>query len=260
MIGMPPATAASNSRSTPAASLAANSSVPTLASSSLLAVTTGLPCAQRGGDQLAGRLDAADDLDDQVDRRIGDHGWASRVSTPSASSTSRSRLRLRTATAPTSRRTPVRASIVACCAVTSLTKAEPTLPHPSTPIRTSLVTGGRLRVAGSPPKPFPMGAASRLRTCDGSAARPPNHCRRATPRSRGRRCPCRSSATSARCGSHRLGRRRFRWRGQHGFGRRRGRNRRGRGHTGLVLHTTVVDDRREHAFGTRRSIARRPAC
>ena len=29
--------------------------------------------AQRRGDELAGRLDAADDLDDQVDRRIRDH-------------------------------------------------------------------------------------------------------------------------------------------------------------------------------------------
>jgi hypothetical protein len=47
MMGMPPATAASNSRSTPAASAAANSSAPTLASSSLLAVTTGLPAARR---------------------------------------------------------------------------------------------------------------------------------------------------------------------------------------------------------------------
>ena len=43
MKGMPPATAASNSRSTPASSAAANSSAPTLASSSLFPVTTGLP-------------------------------------------------------------------------------------------------------------------------------------------------------------------------------------------------------------------------
>ena len=74
MIGMPPATAASNSRSTPASSLTPNSSVPTLASSSLLAVTTGLPARSADGDQLAGRLDAADHLDDEVDRRIGDDG------------------------------------------------------------------------------------------------------------------------------------------------------------------------------------------
>ena len=42
MNGMPPATAASNSRSTPASS-AANSSAPTLASRLLFPVTTGLP-------------------------------------------------------------------------------------------------------------------------------------------------------------------------------------------------------------------------
>ena len=41
--GMPPPTAASNSTSTPDASAVANTSAPTLASSSLLAVTTGLP-------------------------------------------------------------------------------------------------------------------------------------------------------------------------------------------------------------------------
>ena len=41
--GMPPATDASNSRSTPAVSAASNSSSPKLASSSLFAVTTGLP-------------------------------------------------------------------------------------------------------------------------------------------------------------------------------------------------------------------------
>ena len=51
----------------------------------------------------------------------------------------------------------MRASIVACCAVTKLTNAEPTLPHPSTPIRTSLVTGGRLRGGVLQPKPFVPG-------------------------------------------------------------------------------------------------------
>src|SRR3954451_15790164 len=47
--------------------------------------------------------------------------------------------------------------MVACCAVTKLTKAEPTLPHPSTPIRTSLVTAGRLRGGLWPQKPFAAG-------------------------------------------------------------------------------------------------------
>src|SRR3954447_22431358 len=47
--------------------------------------------------------------------------------------------------------------MVACCAVTNFTKAEPTLPHPSTPIRTSFVTARRLRGGLSPQKPFEAG-------------------------------------------------------------------------------------------------------
>jgi hypothetical protein len=38
-----------------------------------LAVTTGLPALERIEDQLAGRLDAADHLDDDVDGRVGHH-------------------------------------------------------------------------------------------------------------------------------------------------------------------------------------------
>ena len=56
--GMPPATADSKSRSTPAVDAASNSSAPQLASSSLLAVTTGLPDLRAVEDQGAGRLDA----------------------------------------------------------------------------------------------------------------------------------------------------------------------------------------------------------
>ena len=69
---MPPPTAASNSTSTPEDSAVAKISPPTLASSSLLAVTTGLPAFERVEDELAGRLDAADDLDHHVDVGIGD--------------------------------------------------------------------------------------------------------------------------------------------------------------------------------------------
>ena len=73
MIGMPPATAASNSRSTPARSAAANSSAPWLASSSLLAGDDRLAGLEGGvEDQLAGRLDAADELDDHVDVGVVD--------------------------------------------------------------------------------------------------------------------------------------------------------------------------------------------
>ena len=74
MIGMAPATAASKYRSTPACSAAANRVAPSSASSALLAVTTDAPWRQRGQDQRAGRLDAADDLDDQVDVVAGDQG------------------------------------------------------------------------------------------------------------------------------------------------------------------------------------------
>ena len=90
-------------------SAAANSSAPTLASSSLLAVTTGLPCLERVEDELAGRLDAADHLDHDVDVGIVDHGGGVAGEHPGgAARRPRSRARLRTATRRTSRRRPVR--------------------------------------------------------------------------------------------------------------------------------------------------------
>ncbi len=100
MIGMPPATAASKSRSTPASSLTANSSVPTLASSSLLAVTTGLPA--RSAAVISSRAGSIPPMTSTTRSMelSATTAWASRVRTPSARSTSRSRLRLRTATAP----------------------------------------------------------------------------------------------------------------------------------------------------------------
>jgi hypothetical protein len=69
MSGMPPATDASKRRSTPEPSAVSNSSLPTLASSSLLAVTTGLPALSAS--VMSERLDAADHLDDDVDGGIG---------------------------------------------------------------------------------------------------------------------------------------------------------------------------------------------
>ena len=70
---MPPATDASNSRSTPAPSAVSNSSLPKLASSSLLAVTTGLPAFSASTIELARRLDPTDDLDDDVDVGVERH-------------------------------------------------------------------------------------------------------------------------------------------------------------------------------------------
>ena len=98
MIGMPPATAASNSRSRPAASAAAYSSAPTLASSSLFAVTTGLPLASAS--RISSRAGSMPPIASTTRSMSGSDTtvWASRVSMPSASSTSRGADRLRTAT------------------------------------------------------------------------------------------------------------------------------------------------------------------
>jgi len=144
-MGMPPATAASNNRSTPASSAAANSSVPTLASSSLLPVTTGLPL--RSAVVMYSRAGSMPPISSTMTSMVGSFTTtiASRVSTPSGSATSRSLLRLRTATDTISNRTPVRASMAACCCDTRDTSGAPTLPQPRTPILMSF-TASRLRV------------------------------------------------------------------------------------------------------------------
>ena len=136
--GTPPATAASNKRSTPAASAAAYNSVPTLASNSLFAVTTGLPAARALEiNSLAGSMPP---IISTTRSTFGSATTlcASRVNKPSLSCTSRSRDIFRTATLTISRRTPVRCSMTELCCSTRRTKAAPTLPHPSTPMRTTL--------------------------------------------------------------------------------------------------------------------------
>ena len=143
-MGMPPATAASNNRSTPASSAVANSSVPTLASSSLLPVMTGLPL--RSAVVMNSRAGSMPPISSTITSMDGSltTAIASRVSMPSGSEISRSLLRLRTATATTSSRTPVRASMAACWRATSETSGAPTLPQPRTPILMSF-TASRLR-------------------------------------------------------------------------------------------------------------------
>ena len=72
MIGMPPATAASKLSATPFFSARRASSVPCLASSALLAVTTCLRASQRRLDGGLGRaVVAADQFDEHVDGRVG---------------------------------------------------------------------------------------------------------------------------------------------------------------------------------------------
>ncbi len=106
MIGMPPATAASNSRSLPAASAAAYSSAPTLARSSLFAVTTGLPAASASRIRL--RAGSMPPIASTTRSTSGSATtpWASRVRIVSSTSTSRWAERLRTATRVISSRMP----------------------------------------------------------------------------------------------------------------------------------------------------------
>ena len=73
MIGMPPATAASNATITPAFVRRGEDLVAVRASSALLAVTTCLPLAIASQDERSRRLDAADQLDDDVDVGMRDH-------------------------------------------------------------------------------------------------------------------------------------------------------------------------------------------
>ena len=82
--GIPPATAASKSRSTPCRSAAWNSSTPTLASSSLLAVTTGLPAASAV--VISSRAGSMPPMTSTTRSTSGSAttSWASRVSTPGA--------------------------------------------------------------------------------------------------------------------------------------------------------------------------------
>ena len=70
--GMPPATAASNSRSTPVAVGGLEQLDADVGEQLLVRRDDRLAAGERGGDQLAGRLDAADHLDDEVDVGVGD--------------------------------------------------------------------------------------------------------------------------------------------------------------------------------------------
>jgi len=143
---MPPATAASKSRSTPAASATANSSVPKLASSSLLPVITGFPL--RSAVVISSRAGSIPPISSTTRSIVGSLtiAMASPVSSPAASCTARCFFGSLTATDTTSSRTLARASIAACCALTSATSWAPTLPHPRTPILITF-TVRRLRVA-----------------------------------------------------------------------------------------------------------------
>ena len=87
-MGMPPATAASNRSAIPACRAAASSAGPSVARSALLPVTTCLPARDGGTHQVAGVGRAADELDHDIDVRVGHDsrpGHRSRGPSPAAS-------------------------------------------------------------------------------------------------------------------------------------------------------------------------------
>ena len=96
----------------------------------------GLAVLQRGEDQLTGRLDAADDLDDDVDRRIFDDRGC--VAGEQAFGIGDGTLagRLRTATRPPRGGGRCEPRSMLARSSISPTSAAPTLPQPRTPMRT----------------------------------------------------------------------------------------------------------------------------
>ncbi len=135
---MPPATAASKSRSCPASSAAAKSSVPTLASSSLLAVTTGLPW--RSAVRISSRAGSMPPITSTTTSMSGSStsAWLSRVSRPGGEVD----VALAGQVAdrhPGHLEAQAGAGLDRPCACRSIswTSAAPTLPQPSTPTRTT---------------------------------------------------------------------------------------------------------------------------
>ena len=134
-MGTPPATAASNSRSTSAASAAAKSSAPDRASSSLLADTTGFPAlrASRMSSSAGCTVPITSTTRSMSGSVTTEAGSSVRIDAGTAGP--RSRPVSRTATRVTSRRSPVRASMSSPSAAMSSASADPTVPQPSNPMR-----------------------------------------------------------------------------------------------------------------------------
>src|SRR5436189_3229028 len=136
MRGMPPATDASNRKSTPAPSAVSNSERPCIASSSLLAVTTGLPAMSAS--TMSERAGSTPPI---TSTTMSTSGSFTKPSTSSVkqlegSGRPRSRPTSRTATRVISSGTPERVSITSALSCTSRPSALPTLPHPRIPTRT----------------------------------------------------------------------------------------------------------------------------
>ena len=171
----------------PSRCAASNTSRPCVATSSLLAVTTGLPAASVCGDQRAGGLDAAHDLDHDVDvgvvhdrGRVGGEGggrqrqpavrvrgrgrppWPPRCARRRAPATRRrcrgsaAQVRHRRCRTPGSRPVPARPAL-------EPSRQSPSWRSPPTPSRRASRRPGRRRSrAAPPPEPGPRGR-TRLR-------------------------------------------------------------------------------------------------
>src|SRR6266545_3649788 len=150
-IGTAPPTAASNLRSTPATSAASNSSPPWVASSSLLAVTTGLP--SRIASRIRERAGSMPPITSTTTSTSGSATTAAASPLIRVGSTAGSRLRVtsRTATRCSVIATPARSRTGVACSTSSLATPVPTTPHPSIPILSAAPTFPPLFVPGLPP-------------------------------------------------------------------------------------------------------------
>ena len=137
MSGMPPATDASNRRSTPAASGGLEQLLAGVREQLLVGGDDRLAGLQRG--ERSGCAPARCRRSPRRRRRRRDRRRptsASSVSTPAARSTSRSLARSRTATRATSSRTPARRAITSALSASEAHERAPTLPQPRMPTRT----------------------------------------------------------------------------------------------------------------------------
>ena len=133
---MPPATEASKSRSTPASLAASQSSPPWLASSSLLAETTGFPLRKaRSTRSRVGEMPPMTSTTTSIEGSSTTPP-ASVVRSGSTPGTSRSLVAERTATLASSSWRPVRSAIRLASLRRKRARAAPTLPQPSRPTRT----------------------------------------------------------------------------------------------------------------------------
>src|SRR5918999_4965941 len=137
--GIPPPTAPSNARSTPALSAASNRSAPAVDRSSLLAVTTGLP--ERRASRIELRAGSTPPITSTTISTSGSPMTSSGSSVRRSGSrgTSRGLPGRRTATRRTSSRRPARRSMSSLRSASRRITAEPTTPHPRTPTPTVLM-------------------------------------------------------------------------------------------------------------------------